>query len=98
MEGDFWRTVKEAREFFGQPIYAVIICIPTGKENPKYHSISAITPRDDLLATVKTFLREADVAAIFKGTSFIDIEISDSVPHRDEILAWLDANGARTLQ
>lgn len=95
---DFWQTVTEARKFFAQPIYAIIITLPTLHENPRFHFVCAITPRDDVLETVKTFIREAEIAVLFKGTTGIDVEISETVPRREEILEWIDANGGVTIQ
>lgn len=96
--GDFWQTVDEAGKFFEQPIYAIILTLPTGEDNPKFQFVCAITPRDDVLHTVRTFILESEAAILFKGSTGIDIEISETVPRREEILEWLDAHGARTIQ
>lgn len=97
-QDSFWKTALEAEQFFRQPIYAVILTVPSGQSNPKFIFACAVTPEADVLETTKAFLKETESAALFNGAVGIDIHVADSVPNRDEILDWLDANGAQMIQ
>jgi hypothetical protein len=95
---EFWKTVDEAKEFFKEQIYAVILTTSTGRQDPKYRFVCAFTPEPDIEATFKAVLKDAELVAMLRNATHVEIEISSSVPKREQFLEWLDANGAQRAQ
>lgn len=95
---DFWKTVDEAKAMFGQRIVAVILSAETGVDDPKYFFLCAVTPEDDVTGTIAQVLIDAQAGGFMIGFAALDVTVASSVPNRDGILAWLDANGAQRMQ